>query len=279
MNFETIKVREEGEILFVTIDNAPINLMSIQMVQELFQLSGYLRQAAHIKVAVMDSADPDFFIAHFDLNDMEASATDPSKASRYPDMNALQSLALNWQSLPQITIAKIDGRIRGGGLEFALALDMRFATKRSLFCFPEASGHFLATGGGTTRTVIMAGPSRALEFLLSARDFTADEVERYGLINRALADEDLDAYLTDLLGRLVQRSRDVIAMHRDVVAQVTAPFVEPLFAGLASENNGMRQALAVGHLQQGVGRHLALGQTREHELDLPATLARLNSAQ
>lgn len=278
MNFQTIKVREDGEVLYVTIDNAPINLMSIQMVQELFQLSGYLRQAAHLKVAVMDSADPDFFIAHFDLADMERSATDPSKASRYPDMNALQSLGLNWQSLPQVTIARIDGRIRGGGLEFVQAFDMRFATQRSLFGFPEASGHFLATGGGTTRTVLAAGPSRALEFLLSARDFTADEAERYGIINRALGEEEIAPYLADLISRIALRSREVVAMHRAVIAQVTAPFVEPVFAGLAAENEGMRQALDIGHLQEGVAKHIALGQTRENELDLPAALLRLNTA-
>jgi len=237
-----------------------------------------LRQAAHIKVAVMDSANPEFFVAHFDLDDMEASATDPSKASRYPDMNALQSLGLNWQSLPQITIAKIDGRIRGGGLEFVLAFDMRFATQGSLFCFPEASGHFLATGGGTTRTVMMAGPSRALEFLLSARDFSAQEVERYGLINRALPEAEIDAYVADLIARVASRSAQVVAMHRAVIAQVTAPFVEPVFAGLAAENEGMRQALAIGKLQASVAAHLALGQTREQELDLPATLQRVNAA-
>jgi enoyl-CoA hydratase/carnithine racemase len=278
MNFQTIKVREEGEVLTVTLDNAPINLMSIQMVQELFQLSGYLRNAAYIKVVVMDSANPDFFIAHFDLDDMEASATDPSKASRYPDMNALQSLGLNWQSLPQVTIAKIDGRIRGGGLEFVLAFDMRFATQRSLFCFPEASGHFLATGGGTTRTVMMAGPSRAMEILLSARDFTADEVERYGLINRALPGSEIDHYLTDLVFCIALRGPEVVAMHRAVIAQVTAPFVEPVFAGLAAENEGMRQGLALGKLQAGVAKHVALGQTRENELDLPATLMRINTS-
>lgn len=278
MNFETIKVREDGEVLFVTIDNAPVNLMNIQMVQELFQLSGYLREATHIKVAVMDSANPDFFVAHFDLEDMEKSATDPDRASRYPDINVLQSLALNWQSLSQVTIAKIDGRIRGGGLEFVLAFDMRFATARSAFCFPEASAHFLATGGGTSRTALMAGPGRALEILLSARDFTAEEVERYGLINRTLPEVELDAYVSDLVERLALRSHEVIAMHREVVKQLTAPFVEPLFAGLAAENDGIRQALASGKLQESVRLHLAEGQTREQELDLPATLKRITAA-
>lgn len=277
MNFETLKLREDDGILHVTLSNPPINLISIQMIQELFQLSGMLMQRADIKAVVMDSADPDFFIAHFDLEEMEKSATDPASAGRYPDINALQSVALNWQALPQVTIAKVDGRVRGGGFEFILAFDMRFATRRSLFCFPEASGFFLAAGGGATRTTIAAGPARALEILLSARDFTGEEMERYGIINRALGEDEIDGYLGDLLGRLKRRTREVIAMHRTVQGKLTEPMVDTFFAGLAAENDAFRQALSQGKLQASAMRHLELGQSREAELDLPATIARINA--
>jgi enoyl-CoA hydratase/carnithine racemase len=117
-----------------------------------------------------------------------------------------------------------------------------------------------------------------MEILLSARDFTADEVERYGLINRALPGSEIDHYLTDLVFCIALRGPEVVAMHRAVIAQVTAPFVEPVFAGLAAENEGMRQGLALGKLQAGVAKHVALGQTRENELDLPATLMRINTS-
>lgn len=275
MNFQTLALRETGAVLEITLKNPPVNLMSAQMVGELFQLTGYLINHPVIKVVVIDSADADFFVAHFDLEDLESSASDPSKASRYPDINVLQSLGLAWQNLPQVKIAKVDGRCRGGGFEFILALDMRFASRRSLFCFPEASAGFLASGGGTTRTALAAGPARGLEVLLSARDFTAQEAERYGLINRCLDDGELGDYVADLVTRIARRSPEVVAMHRAVFAQAFSGVVEPMFAAMAAENDGMRAGLAGSEMPAVMAAHLKLGQTREVELDLPASMASL----
>jgi enoyl-CoA hydratase/carnithine racemase len=273
VNFETFSLSKAGGVMTIRLNNPPINLMNAKMVEELFQLTGGLRQDPDVRVIIFESANPDFFIAHFDLNDIVASVSDPSKASRYPDMNVLQSLGLAWQALPQVKIAKIDGRLRGGGLEFCLALDMRFATKRSLFCFPESSAGFLASGGGATRTMMAAGPSRGLEFLLSARDFTADEAERYGLINRALGDDTLEAYVADLAARIALRSPAVVGVHREVSARAFAPMVEPLFAALSAENDGLRAGIESAEMQEMMKMHLDTGQARELELDLPATMA------
>ena len=236
MNFSTFSLQQDGALLRVTLNNPPINLMGSKMTEELFMLGGRLHADPSVKVVLFDSADPDFFIAHFDLEDIVASASDPSKASKYPDMNVLQSLALSWKALPQVKIAKVTGRCRGGGLEFILgAMDMRFASTDSKFCAPEASGGFLACGGGTSFTALAAGPARAMEFLLSARDFSASEAERYGLVNRALPAGEIDAYLDDLIGRLLKRSSTVVAMHREVFKRVYSGIVEPLFAGFAAE--------------------------------------------
>ncbi len=278
MNFSTFSLKQDGALLRVTFNNPPVNLMSAKMTEELFMLTGRLVADPGVQVVLFDSANPEFFIAHFDLEDLAASASDPSKASKYPDMNVLQSLALSWKALPQVKIAKIAGRCRGGGLEFVLgAMDMRFATQDSKFCFPEASGGFLACGGGTSFTALAAGPARAMEILLSSRDFSGEEAERYGLVNRALPAAQIDAYLNDLIARLLKRSRAVVAMHREVFARVYSGVVEPLFAGLAVENNGLRAGMASPEMQAGIGAHLKAGQTRENELDLPAFLARLQS--
>jgi enoyl-CoA hydratase/carnithine racemase len=273
MEFQTLKLREDGAVLYVTFDNPPINLMTGLMVQELFQLTGYLMGNRALKVVVVDSADPDFFIAHFDLDDLTNTVDDPGKASRYPDINGLQALGLSWQNLPQVTMAKIDGRIRGGGLEFALALDMRFASETSLFCSPEATAGFLATGGGATRVLLAAGPARGMEFLLSARDFSASEAERYNLINRSLPVGELDAYVDDLVVRLTRLNHSVLGMHRAVLDQVTAPFADVVFAGMAAENVGFKQGLDSGIIAQRAALQMRQGQTRDVELDLPATLA------
>ncbi|MBR0725568.1 enoyl-CoA hydratase/isomerase family protein [Bradyrhizobium manausense] len=275
MNFETLRLREESGRLNVTLSNPPINLMSVKMVQELFQLTGFLIENPNIRVVVLDSADPEFFVAHFDLEQMEESMRDPSKASKYPDINVLQSLGLAWQNLPQVKIAKVNGRCRGGGFEFILAMDMIFASKRSVFCFPEASAGFVASGGGATRTALAAGPGRALEILLSSRDFTAEEAERYGVINRALPDERLDQYVNDLVGRLVLRSPSVVAMHREVFRRAFQAVVDPLFSAFAAECNAFRDALAGDELQNTIRWHRGIGQTRETELNLPDTISRM----
>jgi enoyl-CoA hydratase/carnithine racemase len=155
-------------------------------------------------------------------------------------------------------------------------MDMRFASTESKFCFPESSGGFLACGGGTSFTALAAGPARAIEILLSARDFSAEEAERYGLINRALPAAELETYLTDLIDRLLKRSAAVVGMHREVFKRVYSGIVEPLFAGLAAENDGLRAGMATPEMQNGIAAHLKLGQTRESELDLPTTLAKLS---
>ncbi len=278
MSFTTLSLKQDGGILRVTLSNPPVNLMGLKMVEELFQLGGRLMADPTVRVVVFDSANPEFFIAHFDLEDLVASASDPSKASKYSDINAMQSLALSWQALPQVTIAKVAGRCRGAGLEFILALSMRFATRESKFCSPEASGGFLACGGGTTRAALAAGPARALEFLLSGRDFSGDEAERYGLVNRSLPANQLDTYVDDLASRIARRSPQVIAMHGEVFKRVYAPMVDPMFAGLAAENDGLRAALAGEEMKAGISVMLGLKQAREHELDLPDTLARISKA-
>jgi enoyl-CoA hydratase/carnithine racemase len=275
VSYSTLSLQQDGAVLRVQLSNPPINLLSLKMVEELFQLTGQLVADPNTKVVILESADPDFFIAHFDIEDIEKSIEDPAKAGQYPDINALQALALSWQALPQVTIAKVAGRCRGGGLEFILALGMRFATVDSKFCSPEAASGFLACGGGTTRIGMMAGPARALEFLLSARDFSGAEAERYGLINRALPASELDGYVDALAKAIAGRSMAAIGMHHEVFKRVFAGAVEPMFAGLAAENDGMLAALAGSEMRPALQAMLTVKQTRENELDLPATMQRI----
>lgn len=275
MNFSTFAVKQDRGVLRVTLSNPPINLMNGKMAEELFLLAGHLHSDRSVKAVLFESANPEFFIAHFDLNDLITSASDPQKASKFPDINILQSLALSWQALPQVTIAKMKGRCRGGGLEFALGLNMRFATNDSKFCFPEASVGFLACGGGSTSVALSSGPARALEVLLSARDFTGEEAERYGLINRALPENEIDHYVDDLVDRISMRSPAVIAMHKEVLKSVYAQMVDSVFAGIAAENEGLRGGLTGDELQANMIAMVTGGQTRERELDLPATISQI----
>jgi enoyl-CoA hydratase/carnithine racemase len=115
--------------------------------------------------------------------------------------------------------------------------------------------------------------------LLSARDFSATEAERYGFINRALPSDELDRYVDDLAHRIAGRSAAVVGMHQEVFKRVYSPMVEPMFAGLAAENDGFRSALSSAEFSAGIEAMLSVQQSREHELDLPATISRRVLAQ
>jgi enoyl-CoA hydratase/carnithine racemase len=273
MDYRTLTLERDGRTLYVQLSNPPLNLMTIQMVQELFDLAGKLAFDPETRVVVLRSANPEFFVAHFDLNDMFRAMQDPAvPKSAYPDINIMQALGTMWQTLPQTTIAVVDGIVRGGGLELILAFDMRFATADSKFCFPEVSGGFLPTGGGTTRLLMQVGPARAKEILLSARDFSGAEAERYGFVNRVLPADELSAYVDDLVSRVAARSAGSVGAINDVLKTIFEAAVDMQFAGFAVEEAAMRQLLSLPDVQQFLTGLAAL-QDIEHERDLPASLA------
>src|SRR5262249_47203322 len=86
-----------------------------------------------------------------------------------------------------VTIAQIEGRVRGAGSEFVLACDMRFAARESaIFSQPELGFGLVPGAGGIQHLTGLLGRARALEVMLSADDYDAERAERYGWINRAL---------------------------------------------------------------------------------------------
>lgn len=272
MDYQTLDVRRDGRVLRVDFNNAPINLLNIAMVGELFDLAGKLTFDSEIGVVIFGSKNPEFFIAHFDINDLFRAMFDPDvPQSRYEDINVLQALSTLWESLPQTTISAVDGICRGGGLEFFLATHMRFATPGSRFCAPETSGGFLPGGGGTTRMAMQIGPARTREIVLSARDFDGTEAAAYGLVNRVLSADEIGPYVDDLARRIASRSAGSTAAVNEVLKAVYAKGVDALFDGFAVEQALSKKLLSVPEVQQHL-QGLAGVQDAEHERDLPATI-------
>lgn len=271
-NYTTLTVQRHGRVLRVDFTNPPLNLMTGQMVGELFDLAGSLAFDPEITVVVFGSTNPEFWIAHFDIDDMLRSLEDPDvPQSKYADINIIQALTTMWEGLPQVTIAMVDGICRGVGVEFLLATHLRFATPESRFCLPEASGGFLPTGGGTTRLALQIGPARAREVILSARDFTGEEAAAYGIVNRALPKAELTSYVDDLVENISLRTPGTLAAVRNTFATVFETGIEAQFRGFAVEAEAMRTLLAIPTIRDHLVSHAAL-QTVEHERDLPAAI-------
>jgi enoyl-CoA hydratase/carnithine racemase len=278
MSFTTFSTQKEGAILTVRFDQGEVNIMTAAMAGELFALAGQLAVDAETKVVIFESANPDFFIAHFEITDiLKVVDGDPSvPVSKTPGLNVLQALGLSLQNLTQVTIAKVDGRCRGGGFEFMLALDMCFASDQSRFCFPEAAGGFLPAGGGSTLLPLKAGNNRALEVMLTGRDFSGSEAAQYNFINRAFSTSaELAEYVSATAGQIAKKDITVIQAIKSVSRATTAPMAQGVLAGLAQENTSMNDCLADPQVVARLRELGAKAGTRESELDLPASIEAL----
>lgn len=144
----------------------------------------------------------------------------------------LQSVCERISKLPQATIAKLEGFARGGGHEFALACDMRFAARGKFkFMQMEVGMGILPCGGGASRMARQVGLGRALEIILSARDFDADEAEAYGTINKALEPDEIGPYVDQLAKRIAKFPAESInACKQAVYESIDKPIDEALKA-------------------------------------------------
>jgi enoyl-CoA hydratase/carnithine racemase len=143
-----------------------------------------------------------FFIAHY------GSSGPRSRFGVPPWIDAATRLARSGV----LSIAVIRGRVRGGGSEFTLGCDIRFASReKAIFGQPEVGTGLIPGGGALERLPLLVGRSRAVEIVMGANDFDANTAERYGWINRAVPDAELDAFVVDFVGRVLSFDRTGIA--------------------------------------------------------------------
>jgi enoyl-CoA hydratase/carnithine racemase len=206
----------------VTFDHPPINTITATTVAELAELVGLIEQDADLNVVVFDSANPAFYLAHYDTEH------DPARTAALgvgpTGMHAWLDLLVRLSRAPVVSIASIRGRARGAGSEFVLACDMRFASRENTVLGQFEVGSGVVPGGGPmARLARLAGRGRALEILLVADDLDGPRAEQYGYVNRLIADDALDAEVDAIATRLARFDHDAIARTKRYVDQVTLP--------------------------------------------------------
>ena len=229
--YQTFTASEDKGVLTVTIDFPPVNLQGQEMLADLNTLCLRLERDRNVKVVVFQSAHPEIWVCHYDTNLLKEMSTE-SVSREEAKLLDLQSVLERVSKLPQATIAKLEGFARGGGHEFALACDMRFAARGKFkFMQMEVGMGILPCGGGASRMARQVGLGRALEIILSARDFDADEAEAYGTINKALAPEEIGPYVDSLAKRIATFPADSInACKQTVYESIDKPIEEALKA-------------------------------------------------
>ena len=267
---KTIKTRTEGGVLFAEIEAPPMNLLGPELVRDIVSLIRLADADDSVRVVVFKSADPDYFISHVDLTRV---AEYRAEAAALTGEASIAVMFRHLSACRMVTIAQIEGRVRGAGSEFILACDMRFAARNGAIFgqFEPAFGQ-IPGGGGAQHLARLMGRSRALEVMLSADDYEADLAERYGWINRALPDDVLNEFVRALALRI---GAFPAAGHVAVKERVNAISLAPL-EDFRRDSDLFGAGVRTPETQRLIERAMERGlQTRDGEMDLARMLSEL----
>ena len=263
----TLTVRTEGPVLFAQIAAPPMNLLGPELVRDLVSLIQRAEADEAVRVLVFTSADPDYFISHVDVTRIAEYRAQAAK------LTGEASIALLFRYLSAsrlVTIAQIEGRVRGAGSEFVMACDMRFAARESaIFGQFEPAFGLLPGGGAAQHLTRLMGRARALEVMLSAEDYDAELAERYGWINRALPADELGDFVSSLAHRIAAFPAAGHAVVKDRVNAIALAPVEDFRRDSDLFGEGVRAPEAQSRIGAAMRRGL---QTRDAELDLARLL-------
>jgi enoyl-CoA hydratase/carnithine racemase len=267
-SYETLNVSAGGAALFAEIAAPPMNLLGPELVRDLVSLIQRAEADDDVKVLVFKSADPDYFISHVDLTQVSEYRAEAAKLTGEASI-ALLFRHLSASSL--VSIAQIEGRVRGAGSEFVLACDMRFAARESaIFGQFESSFGTIPGGGAAQHLTRLMGRARALEVMLSADDYDADLAERYGWINRALPADVLDDFVRSLANRIAGFPAAGQAVVKNRVNAIALAPVEDFCRDSDLFGEGVRTPEVQIAIEKAMKRGL---QTREGELTLSRILS------
>jgi enoyl-CoA hydratase/carnithine racemase len=255
----------------VVFDYPPFNIVDATIFEGLQHLLVRMDTTPSLRVVIFESANPDFYLAHFDLTGKTGNITTAVGASGLP---ILMDTFVRLTKSPVVSIAKIRGCVRGGSSEFVLACDMRFASRENTrLGQPEVGVGVHPGGGGTERLPHLVGRGRALEIILGANDFDGDTAERYGYVNRALPDAELDGFVDALARRIASFDQRAITAAKNLVNQVSLPSADSLLDAITS----FETALTWPEAQQRIQALLERGLQRDSDFEKrwPAVLGAL----
>jgi enoyl-CoA hydratase/carnithine racemase len=245
----------------VVFDYPPFNIADATIFEDLQNLLARMDASPGLRVVVFESANPDFYLAHFDLTGKTGNITTAVGPSGLP---ILMDTFVRLTRSAVVSIAKIRGCVRGASSEFVLACDMRFASRENTrLGQPEVGVGVNPGGGGTERLPLLVGRGRALEIVLGANDFDGDTAERYGYVNRALPDAELDGFVEALARRIASFDRSPIVAAKNLINQVSLPSADRLLDGL----NSFLTALTWPETQQRIQALLKRGLQQDSDFE------------
>jgi enoyl-CoA hydratase/carnithine racemase len=221
--------KEAGGVGFVTLDRPPANSYDMAFVEELGAAVAECAQDADVKIAVVRSASERFFSAGADIKAFTALTPDGNMEMVRRAHATLRSIA----TIPKLFVAQIAGHALGGGLEIALACDLRFGAEGDYkLGLPEVTLGLLPGNGGTQRLPRLIGASKALDLMVTGRTLGPAEAFELGILDRLVPAEQLEEETASYCAAIAAGAQRAIG---SIKVAVHEGLQQPLEAGLRRE--------------------------------------------
>ena len=246
---ELVKMRMDGRVAIVTLDHPPVNALSQQLLEELEAEYDRLDRDDDVRAIILGGEGEKAFVAGADITEFPALREQVEEAAAGGSARGIQKLAARMDAGRTPVIAAIHGYCLGGGLELAMACDIRIAAEDAQLGQPEIKLGLIPGGGGTQRLPRLVGHGRALLLNLSGDPISGTQAYEWGLVERAVPREGLLDAALELARTLAQRSPFAMGVIKELAAETRDL---PLAEGMRREAQGFMRCIGSEDGAEGV---------------------------
>lgn len=221
MSYKNIQYSLENGIGMLTINRPDkLNALNIETITELNECLNAVDQDSACRVLIITGSGEKAFVAGADIS--EFAHFDVANGKKL-SADGHKKLFDRVEQMTKPVIAAVNGFALGGGLELAMSAHIRIASENAKLGLPEVSLGVIPGYGGTQRLPMLVGKGRAAEMIFTAQMITAAEAEKYGLVNKVVAQADLILTCKELASKISKNSPTAI---KHAIASLNAGFVD-----------------------------------------------------
>ena len=249
---ELIRYRVDGGVAVIELNDPPANTYSYEMNRQLDDAILQARMDENVHVIMLTGAGEKFFCAGANIQML--TEVDPT-FKYYFCLHANETL-LRLEHTPKLVIAALNGHCVGGGLEVAMAADLRVARKDAgKIGLPEVNLGVLPGTGGTQRLSRMLGKSKAIELMALGKTFSFDEAKQLGLVNEVFEHDGFMQHVMEYAHQFCPPNKAAKAVGR-IKRAVQTGWEIPLEAGLALERENQQLLFESADAKEGLAAYL-----------------------
>lgn len=218
MSEKTVESSRRGPVLVLTLASPPVNALGTRMIAALHAALDEALADPELRVLQLRS-EAKVFCAGADLAEMRANLADPDRVDdQIAAVRDIQNVLKRIETLPMATVAEVGGAAMGGGLELALACDLRIVAAEARIGLPEVTLGLIPGAGGTQRLTALCGPAVAKRLILGGEIVDGSTAAELGLAHWAVPRAELAAFAAITADRLAKLPRAAVAEAKACIA-------------------------------------------------------------